>query len=189
MEKDLSSISLFFALMLALAASSAFALEAPKAGDTINDVSFVAPASQADLDYLGIKKGEASFTVGKVKAPVVVVQLFSMYCTYCQEEAPQVNEFYNLLQQKGLRDTIKIFGVGMRNSKMETDLFRKKFKVVFPLLPDHDGAVHTKLGSPMTPFFLIVDNRNGGKIIFTHLGAMPSAESFLQSVIDKAGLK
>ena len=175
--------------VLVLFALAASAQELPKAGDKLGKISFTAPVSAEDLAYLGVGKGAKEFTLDQIKAPLVVLQLFSMYCTYCQEEAPQVNEFYKLINQKGLGDKIKIFGVGIKNSRMEADLFRKKFKVAFPLLPDPEGIVHGQLGSPMTPFFVVIDNKDGGGIIFTHLGAMPSAESFLQSVVSKAGLK
>lgn len=189
MRKKSILIALALVAALVLVSYGVQAQEPLQAGDKVGEVSFVAPSTADDLAYLGLEKGAKGFKIGQVKAPVVVVQLFSMYCTYCQEEAPQVNEFFDLTKQKGLREKIKIFGVGMKNSQMETDLFRNKFKVMFPLLADPDGTVHATLGSPMTPFFLVVDNREGGKILFTHLGAMPSAESFLQSIIDKAGLK
>ena len=132
-------------VLLALAAS---AQELPKAGDKLGKISFTAPVSAEDLAYLGVGKGAKEFTLDQIKAPLVVLQLFSMYCTYCQEEAPQVNEFYKLINQKGLGDKIKIFGVGIKNSRMEANLFRKKFKVAFPLLPDPEGIVHGQLGKP-----------------------------------------
>ncbi len=175
--------------ILALSPLAASAQEPPKAGDKLGKISFAAPVSNEDLAYLDVANGAKEFSLDQIKSPLVVLQLFSMYCTYCQEEAPQVNEFYKLINQKGLGDKIKIFGVGVKNSRMETDLFRKKFKVAFPLLPDPEGVVHGQLGNPMTPFFVVIDNKDGGRILFTHLGAMPSAESFLQSVVSKAGLK
>lgn len=159
----------------------------PAEGQAFPAVRLTAPEDPKDVAYLGLGPGAKTFAVGDIDAAVVVVQLFNMYCTYCQREAPRVNDLRGLIERQGLGRQIKLIGLGLNNTAMEVDVFRQKFGVVFPLIPDPDGAIQAKLGQTVTPYFVVIDNAKGGRIILAHQGPIASLEDFLAEITRRAG--
>lgn len=139
--------------------------------------------------YLGVADPSGPVTLADVAAPVLVLEIFSMYCPHCQREAPVVNELYNLLESRGLAGRIKILGVGAGNSPMEVELFRTKFDVPFPLVADQDFHVHDVCGKVGTPYFYVLAKKPGEKaykVVISRLGRMDSPESFAADVLAAA---
>lgn len=125
-----------------------------------------------------------------MKASYVLLEIFSMYCTFCQADAPQVNQLYDLIKQQKLEGALKMVGVGAGNSDYEVGVFRKKYKVPFPLLVDPDFNAHQALGQPRTPFYILLKLKTGGEpqILFTHLGPIDQPQEFLATLKQKASL-
>lgn len=162
----------------------------PQAGEAFPALELKAPEG-AGGKYLGLAPGVKSFRLEQVKAQAVLVEVFSMYCTICQAEAPRMNEIYAALQQRGLADKLKLLGLGAGNSEMEVGVFRDKFKVPFPLLPDSDYVLHKALGEPRTPLLLLV-KLGGGQppaVVMSHLGPLGETKTFLDKVLEKAALR
>jgi len=90
-----------------------------------------------------------------------------------------------------LKGKIKVIGIGARDDIYYIKFFRKNFNVPFPLFPDKELDIHRLLGSPETPFFMGLKLKSGGKIeiVYTHLGRMPGAAEFLQTILKESGLK
>ena len=65
------------------------------------------------------------------------------------------------------------------------------FKVPFPLFEDKELEIHSKFGGPATPFFAIVELKGHGnnKVIYTLLGGFESPKIFLDTILEKTGLK
>ncbi len=118
------------------------------------------------------------------KAPLVLIEIFSMYCPHCQREAPHMNRLAELLAASPLKDRITIIGVGVGNTSMEVDLFRERYGVTIPLFADPDLTVHEQVGEPGTPHFFLVSlkNRAAPATLFSRTGRMASPQSFLDEI-------
>ena len=83
--------ALLFCLLTGLNGSAA-----DRVAELLPEFTLPLPEQAEHRAYLGIEdlKGD-SFTVADIQADVVLIELFSMYCPYCQEEAPLINELYD----------------------------------------------------------------------------------------------
>jgi peroxiredoxin len=180
-------MAIFSCAALCLAASGP-----PLTGEPFPDLKLPVPAESEHLKYLGLgPKAEATFTLDQVKANVVILEVFSMYCPYCQNEAPSINALYAKIAERGFDDRVKLIGLGAGNSSYEVGLFKGKFGIKFPLLPDNDLRLHTALGQVRTPYFIVVSLKPDGsqQVIYSKVGTIGDPVQFLDSIIQTAGLQ
>ncbi len=194
-ESMIRKLSLFFAIIvfcfLLFNFSALAASEPPAEGSVLPPMKLSVPKSPEEKSYLGIK-GEDSFTIPQIKANVVIIEIFSMYCPYCQKEAPLVNELYDTIEKNpNLKGKIKIIGVGAGNTPFEVDVFRDKYQIHFPLFPDADFTIHKACGEVRTPYFIGVKIHEDGthKVIYSKLGTIQDANQFLELILKLSGLK
>jgi thiol-disulfide isomerase/thioredoxin len=153
------------------------------------------PKDAADKKYLNISGSffSSTFKIPQISARVIILQVFSMYCPYCQKDAPHVNNLFNRIENDpALKGKIKLLGVGAGNSDYEVGLFRKKYNVLFPLFSDGDFRIHKLLGEVRTPYFIGVKiNPDGShQVFYSKLGAIEGGEeTFLREMISLSGLK
>ena len=128
------TIVLFFiSVFIIFLSQSSFANECPSEGGVFPEITLPVPQNAQAKDYLGITETE-SFKIPQIKTRVIVIEIFSMYCPFCQKEAPLINKLFELIQARpALRDKIKIIGIGAGNSQFEVDLFKDKYTIPFPL--------------------------------------------------------
>ncbi len=193
--KNLSMLLMVFIVILAffsvfdLPLSSAG--EPPAEGGPLPVIKLPIPNSPEEKIYLGLK-GEGSFTIPQIKAKVIIIEIFSMYCPYCQKEAPTVNELYNAVENNpDLKGKIKIIGIGAGNTPMEVDVFRKKYQIAFPLFSDVDYSIHKICGEVRTPYFIAVRINDNGthEVIYSKLGGLQDVNQFLEFIIKLSGIK
>lgn len=183
----------FIAIMLVLAAAAALsaATQPPQVGSSLPEMKLPKPVDSGDLKYLGLS-GSGTFKADQVKAQVLIIQIFSMYCPYCQKDAPNVNRFFGLIESNPrLKGKVKILGIGVGNTQFEVNTFKKKYKVEFPLIPDNDFIIHKIVGEVRTPYFMVV-KLNGAKkleVVYSKLGAHENVEAFLAEVVQLAGIQ
>jgi len=161
---------------------------APEVGRPLAAFKLPAPTIPAERQYLGLSS-TGPFTISQVQAPVVIIEIFSMYCPYCQREAPRLNDLYKKIESSPqYKNKIKILGIGAGNTPFEVNFFKKKFKVPFPLLPDKNFAAHKCLGEVRTPYFIVVSNSSSGvpKVIFSKLGKIKDLDKFLETITNKS---
>ncbi len=144
-----------------------------------------ASVSPEEQKYLGIS-GKGPFMLSQIKAEIVIVEFFSMYCPYCQAEAPIVNRLFELISKSpDLENKVKMVGIGIGNTPFEVGVFRKKYKVQFPLIPDEDYT-SDKMASKRfrTPTFITFGRakRSTIKVIDIHPGKLGNPEQFLERV-------
>lgn len=142
--------------------------------------------------YLGLtgKSGE-KFSPADIKADILLIELFSMYCPFCQKEAPLVNELFDKMQEVTKRGpVVKIIGLGVSNSQFEVDHFKETYNVPFPLFPDKDMAMYKALKGQGTPGFIGCRIQTGERatIVLRNSGGFYSTDDFLAELIDKSGL-
>ncbi|OPY12597.1 MAG: thiol-disulfide oxidoreductase [Syntrophus sp. PtaU1.Bin005] len=188
--------ALVMAAVLAVMVGNACAGAPPQAGGTLPDFELAVPQDTAARNYLGLSRGlpfmgKGTFKVTQIKADVVILEIFSMYCPHCQAEAPTVNALYEKIEKTvSLRGKIKIIGIGAGNNAYEVDTFRKKYQIPFPLFDDGDFVLHKKFGEVRTPYFIVLRNYPNGsyRIVYSKLGAFGNADSFLNLVIKLTGI-
>lgn len=187
-------------LFLALAASALLlqkplpmhaAPNPPSEGDSLPEMRLPVPQKAEELDYLGISRKDF-FTIPEVKAELVIVEVFSMYCPHCQKEAPAVNELYKMIEaDQELKRRIKIIGIGAGNSTYEVETFKKHYSVPFPLVPDPDYKTHDAIGKVRTPHFMVVRLQADGshKVIYSQAGGFGEPKELLNLLLSKAKMK
>lgn len=162
----------------------------PAVGDQFPDFLLSAPENSVHADALGVS-GKETFHVGRITGQVLIIEIFSMYCPFCQKEAPQVNRLYNAIQaRKDTAGKVTLIGIGAGNSPMEVDLFRETYDIAFPLFPDGDLSIHKLVGEVRTPYFFAMKRLADGamEVIFSKLGGIPDVDAFIGGIVRDAGL-
>ncbi|MGB5991212.1 MAG: TlpA disulfide reductase family protein [Desulfobacterales bacterium] len=182
-----SWVSIFLLLSIGLLFAG---IAPPEEGGVLPEITLPAPEVPTHQNYLGITKNKKTFRIPEIKAEVVLIEIFSMYCPYCQQDAPVVNELYNkIAQDEKLKNKIKLIGIGAGNSPFEVDFFQKTYGVNFPLFPDAEFSIHKMLGEVRTPYFIGVKIKKDGtySIFYSKRGAIENASKFLNLILSKAG--
>jgi thiol-disulfide isomerase/thioredoxin len=191
MKKIVILLAVMTILSLGLGFSALAANKPPEKGETLPVINLPVPKNPTEKSYLGLS-GDGLFKIPQIKANVVIVEIFSMYCPYCQKDAPGVNQLYNVIDNNpDLKNKIKLIGIGAGNSSYEVEVFKKTYTVPFPLFPDKDFTIHKACGDVRTPYFIVVKINNDGthQIVHSQLGGYPGAEPFLELVLKSSGLK
>ncbi len=147
------------------------------------------PESEADRSYLGLS-GRGTFTLDQIKAPLLLIEVFSFYCPHCHNLAPRVNEVYKAIEARpDLKDMLKMVGIGIGNSTYEVKLFRERFHTPFPCFADQDMRNSLILGVRGTPTFIGARKDENGRFrrVFFRPGAFSDAAQFLADLLRAAG--
>jgi peroxiredoxin len=182
---------LVFITILGIASPIPAAGAPPAKGDPMPALTLPVPKSPDEKAYLGLT-GDGTFKLSQIKAQVVIIEIFSMYCPFCQVEAPTVNELYRLIEENPeLKGKIKLLGLGAGNSIFEVNVFKNKYQIPFPLLPDQDFTFHKALGEVRTPYFIALKFKKdrSPQVIFSELGTIHGARPFLEKIISLSELK
>jgi peroxiredoxin len=162
----------------------------PAKGESFPDVTLPVPDKTDQKDYLGIT-AKSSFKISQIKSELIIVEIYSMYCPYCQKEAPLINELFTIIDKKGMRDKIKIIGIGAGNTPFEVELFKKQYSVPFPLLSDELFTIHKAVGEVRTPYFFVLKKTGSGanKIIYSKVGSIQDPSQFLDMILKESALQ
>jgi thiol-disulfide isomerase/thioredoxin len=163
----------------------------PAKGAVLPPITLPVPEDSDDKEYLGLS-GHNLFTIPQIKAEVVIIEIFSLYCTKCQKIAPGMDKLYYLIESNpALRNKIKLIGIGAGNSRYEVDVFRKTFNTPFPLFPDDDFTIHKALGDIRSPYFIAIKTNKDGtqEVVHSELDSFEEARAFLELIIAASGLK
>ena len=94
------------------------------------------------------------------RSQVVVLNFFDMYCHKCQTEASHVNKIHAMARQQGA--DIDFYGIGWGNTPMESEMYRKRFKVPYHIVPDKELTISKRFGS-FRPPLLVALRKEGGQ--------------------------
>jgi len=139
---------------------------------------------------LGIKQKSGQITLNDIDGEVIIIEIFSMYCPFCQRHAPMTNKLYQAIETRSdTRGKVRLIGIGVGNSPYEVKFFKKKYGIRFPLFDDANSAVLNSLSGVKTPYYFAI--RKTGKslnVFFTQQGAFDDVDAFLKTVLTKSGL-
>ncbi len=169
------------------------AAAADRVAELMPEIILPVPENAEHRTYLGLEDTNAdTFSVADIDADVVLIELFSMYCPYCQAEAPLINELHEMMN--GLPKSgpiVKIIGIGASNSEFEVGHFRDTYDIEFPLFPDQDLSIYKALSGAGTPGFIGIRMDAKGtsepQIVLRQSGGFHSKEDFLGELIGYAG--
>lgn len=177
----MSRVPVFLASLTVVLFLAAGAQALPKEGKPFPDSLIAAPDTPAGAQYLGLKAGAKSFRVREIASPYVLIQLFNAYCPHCMAEAPDMEKLFQAVSTGELKSKLKILGVGMGNTPFEVKLFREKYKMSMPLSVDTEYEMHSLMGSPGTPSYVLVRNAGGkSMVVFVQEGRFHSPDKFLE---------
>ncbi len=125
-------------------------------GEKFPATALKTPENQKDREYLGID-ADSEFAVSDIQADLVLVEILNVHCVHCQDQAPIYNRLFEKVSaDASLSNQIKMIGVGAGNNQSEIESFREKYDISFPLVPDPRLDLHRAIGSPGTPFSVLV---------------------------------
>ncbi len=153
--------------------------------NALTGIQIPIPENNAEKEYLGLS-GKGTFSLPQIKARVLIIEVFSMYCPICQREAPVANDLYTSIEKDPiLKRDVKLVGIGIGNTPFEVEVFRKKFNVLFPLFAD-DGFELQKISKDRfrTPTFLVTRVSPDSSLSVTkiHIGAIKDMAEFFKDV-------
>jgi len=189
MKKTTALLLILIAILLNVGVAQA---DTDTVSEPLPDITLTVPNNQAFIDYMGLKWGPGTpFKLSDIDADILMVELFSMYCPYCQKAAPNVNELYELMQ-KNQRPGLKLvlIGIGVKNTPLEVETFRQGYDIKFPLFSDMDLSIYKLLGGDGTPTFVACKKEGGRKVIFFRKsGGFANPPQFFENLLSKSGLQ
>jgi thiol-disulfide isomerase/thioredoxin len=160
--------------------------------DVLSKLELPVPENPVLKKDLGLS-GQGNFTLPQIEAELLIVEMFSMYCPRCQAEAPTVNELRQaIMADPVLKDKVKLIGIGLGNSAFEVNVFRKKYKILFPLFPDRKYEAQKAFNEPLfTPTFVVLRLGKGNRlnVINIRVGPLGNPKEYLEMVRTISGLK
>ena len=182
---------LILCILVGLSATSASLLSAEDAealkikGEDLSRIEFPVPDLKPDREYLGLP-GTGSFRLPQIAGNLLIIEIFSMYCPYCQAEAERVNILHKMIRNDpALKGKVKLIGIGSGNTPFEVNFFRKKYQVSFPLFHDEKKNVQKCANKTIrTPTFVTVriDGGSTFSILEIHVGKIADLKGFVKSV-------
>ncbi len=158
----------------------AFGYNATKKFDEAH-ITLPAPDSVQTQRYLGLPAMKP-FTVGQIKAKVVVIEFMSALCEFCSLSAGTMNTIYRTVQENPqLAPNVKVIAVGVASTNSQLEAFKKQHSISYPVLNDANGAIAYAMGNLPTPTTLIVSTRTG-KALYSHVGLIWSSDGFVEEI-------
>jgi thiol-disulfide isomerase/thioredoxin len=157
------------------------------AGQHFPNLTFSGALSAADRAYLGLTR-PGPFSLKDIQAQYVLVEIFSDSCPHCILAAPEVNRLFRLIEgnpklrgKDGQPAVLKMMAVGFYGKAAAMEVWRIKYEVPFPLIPDPQAEVGKALDIPGTPTYVLLDLQ--GRVLFVQAGEMGSPQEFLRKIM------
>ena len=130
----------------------------------------VVPESAPARGYLGLE-GPAGrvFSLDEIQAEVLVIDTFDMYCHNCQWQAPR-----SAALEAALKPNMRLIGLGVGNTPMETQAFAAKFGLRFPCFSDRSRAIAGRFGKPRLPGLMVLKKEGGTFRLVRMLSYLPT---------------
>ena len=100
------------------------------------------------MDVNGVEK-----SIYGIKAPIIVIFMFSPHCEHCQEQAPELERIYRKWKDKG----VDFFGIGVNTETEEWRAFVKKSFSFTNVYDPTNRAIYAKYFVDNTPELYVLD--------------------------------
>lgn len=114
---------------------------------------------------------------------LLLIDLWSVYCTNCIIEMPHIVNLYNKYKDKGLQCIGIDLDPMMPTVKIKKFLDSQSFKVPYPNVQDNKRQLMTLLGVSILPTTILVDS--SGVVRLFHIGYKPGFEKDLEDLVKK----
>jgi peroxiredoxin len=155
--------------------------------ESLPALSFNAPINVEGRKYLGLPADAMVFSLDDIDARVVLVEVFQVQCFHCQDEAQNVNELFEQINQEGLYRRVKVMAIAYGNSSFETSLYARKYHVPFALIADPRQQTIAVEATPA--YFLLQPMRGGARVLYSKYGSLPKTSKCIELIKERAGLK
>jgi len=157
--------------------------------DNFAELKFAIPDQEQQIKYLGLDPVLPGFSLSQISGSVLVLEVFTSYCPYCERETEKLNHLYLLLEQQDLDREIKIIAIGMSCFKAEAERFARKNKVLYPVFSDPQNKTYYLIGRKRTPYLaILLKNENRGyQLVLDQEETLSSAEELLKLIREKTG--
>ena len=168
-------IFFFAAFLLGFGSGQAFSGgKSPlESGNVFPDLPLKIPDDLSSLEYLGMKKNKP-FHLKDLKADLVLVEIMNINCGSCRRQAPAYNKLYELIQSNpDIQSRVKMLSIASGNQEKYIRMYKKHFKVPYPVIADPQFKLYNAIGRTPTPLavFLRLDHHNNRAVVAdTHLG-------------------
>ena len=124
----------------------------------IGNIPIALPDNPSDRLELGVShlNDAEYFQINQMNCKVLVVEVFDFYCHVCQSSAENLNILHSNLSVPPFDSDVCMMGIGKENTAMETDTFRRKLHVSFPMLPDPSALFAQAIPVTRTPHVMIL---------------------------------
>jgi hypothetical protein len=171
-------------ILLAALAAAAGCASGPAAA-----LRFEQPTDVAERKYLGFKKRTHKFRLADIDADYVLLDVIDGQCARCQHMAPKMRRVYRLIDKGGLSGRIKVLGVATGNSLFVSMLFKDRYELPFPMVPDPLALARSRLEIEKTPHVALVRLRpDGPEVVLSEHGVFESPEAFFDRICEAAGI-
>ena len=118
-----------------------------------------------ERDYLGLG-APSPFTIGAVRADLVVAEFFNSSCYACALMAPVMEEVWKMVEARpDIRGRVRFVGIGVGNTQEQAREFHDRYETPFPMLADPEFATFDALGTTEgTPYLVLIRNRPDGSV-------------------------
>lgn len=122
--------------------------------------------------------GNATMNLSDLRGKVVVLNVWASWCKPCEQEAPQLQQGWEMYQDKGL----VLIGVDYVDTPSGAMSYLKKFKITYPNAPDLQSAISSVLNRNMgVPETYFIDKT--GVLRHVEIGPFTTVEDF-QKIVD-----
>jgi hypothetical protein len=163
----------------------------PVKGGKLPPINLPVPRETKERNYLGLSSG-SFFRIPQIKAEIIIIEIFSLYCPACVKLASGMKELYQVIENDSkFKGKIKIIGIGAGNTPYEVQTFKNIGETPFPLFPDKDFTIHEAIGDVRTPYFIGIKIHGNGthEIFFSEMGGFKDAQTFLELMVTLTGLR
>ena len=92
-----------------------------------------------------------------------------------------MNRLYRVIEEDPvLKKDIKMLSIGIGDNPKQIAVYKKKFRVPFPMLTDEHGEIWMALGKPGTPTMVVCTPK--GKVLAVHLGVIKDLDAFIGEI-------
>ncbi len=151
-----------------------------KSREMVRPISLTMPADYRMAAYLGFFSPKESFRLTEIKARIVILEVFQVQCSHCQNQVGELKELYLQIGKEGLFHQVKIIGLGYGDDLFEVEEFGRRYAIPYPLFADSEGSKVRVENIPVT--FILELTPDGARVIYEFHGLLPDAKELLKLI-------